>query len=113
MRPSTSACSYRGRTQKAQAESMSRQKTETSELLLAKKLVRLLPGVARAPTDEEGNSRKCPKCPREVSASVEWVRPAFAVITLLSNVQASCMPLGMACGHAAGRVASGQRHVGV
>ena len=92
---------------------MSRQTTETSELLLAKKLVRLLPGVARAPTDQEGNSRKCPKCPREISANEEWVRPFYAFITLLSKVQASCMPLVMACGHAAGRAASGQLHMGV
>jgi hypothetical protein len=67
---------------------MSGQKTETSELLLAKKLVRLLPGVARAPTDEEGNSRKCP---RQISANEDWVRPSFAFITLLSNVR------GLAC----------------
>ena len=89
---------------------MSRRKRETSGLLLAKKLVRLLPGVARAPTDEEGTCRKCPKCPREISANEEWVRPSYGFIILLSNIQASCVPLGMTCGHAAGTAASGQRH---
>ncbi len=65
---------------------MSRQRRETSELLLAKKLLRLLPGLARAPTDEEGTCRKCPKCPREISANEEWVRPSFGFLILLSNV---------------------------